>query len=501
MLVKKNLFKSNSLKVNAIFNALYQVLAILAPVITTPYVSRVFGSSLMGDYNYYYSILGYFTMIAAYGFTDYGTKMIAENRDDINKKSEIFWGIMTSKFLLSCFSLLIYLIISLVLFRGNSTAIYIFLGMSIYIISTMIDPVFYFQGEEDFVSISIRNMVMRALTITLTFVLVKDPSDLLIYTLVLSIGNLFATFIIFFSFKKNPIKRVSLNKLRIFYYLKSAFPFFMPALTSSLFIYLNQTMIGILADSTQSGYYAQSMKIITALGALAGSLSIIMSSRISYLTAKNNTKEIEKKIFQTFRCFFCVSIPLTFGLIAVCKELIPLFLGNDFIEAIPITLILSFVVIISPFNSLYSAIYYRPNNKVWIQVIILFIASLINIILCFILIPKYQGIGVSFARLGAEIIQIPFLMYFAKDRISRKSVLKSFIKPFDSGLIMLIGVYLFNRLFTIFFHKTWLLFVCEVLVGAIIYFVLEILFKDQFVMDMLNLVLKKVKSFLKKANK
>lgn len=49
-----------SIKKNYIYNLTYQILALMAPLITTPYVSRVLGAEAIGEYSYAYSIVYYF---------------------------------------------------------------------------------------------------------------------------------------------------------------------------------------------------------------------------------------------------------------------------------------------------------------------------------------------------------------------------------------------------------------------------------------------------------
>ena len=56
-----------SIKKNYIYNLTYQILALMAPLITTPYVSRVLGAEAIGEYSYAYSIVYYFMLAAILG--------------------------------------------------------------------------------------------------------------------------------------------------------------------------------------------------------------------------------------------------------------------------------------------------------------------------------------------------------------------------------------------------------------------------------------------------
>ena len=79
-----------SLKKNFIYNITYQILVLIIPLITVPYVSRVVGVSGIGTYSYTYSVVYYFMIIAMLGLNNYGNRTIAMIRDDKEKLSKTF---------------------------------------------------------------------------------------------------------------------------------------------------------------------------------------------------------------------------------------------------------------------------------------------------------------------------------------------------------------------------------------------------------------------------
>ena len=74
------------IKKNFTYNFLYQVLILIIPLITTPYISRVIGTTL-GDYVFDYNIATYFVLFAMLGLSNYGNRTIAANQDDREKVS------------------------------------------------------------------------------------------------------------------------------------------------------------------------------------------------------------------------------------------------------------------------------------------------------------------------------------------------------------------------------------------------------------------------------
>ena len=78
-----------SIKENYIYNLMYQLMAILIPLVTTPYISRILGATAIGDYSYTSGIVSYFGLVAATGTVNFAQKKIAvyeSQSTDIQKR-------------------------------------------------------------------------------------------------------------------------------------------------------------------------------------------------------------------------------------------------------------------------------------------------------------------------------------------------------------------------------------------------------------------------------
>ena len=475
-----NLFKTKSIKINAIFNGIYQILSMLVPMITAPYVSRVLGPDNNGIYSYFYSIVTYFVLIATFGFADYGIKAIAEVRDDKEKRSKTFFSIMINKLLLGALTIIAFFIFTFVLYSNDLNSLYIFLALSCFIFAAILDPTFYFQGQERFVSISLRNITVRIVTTIFIFVLVKDINDLLIYSLVMGLGQLAATLIMYFSFGRKELCFTKISfKEDILPNIKNSFSYFLPALAVTLFYSLNQTLLGLFGyEDAESGYFGQAAKIIQILQLLAGSLSIISLSRMSYLFAKKDFNEIRNKVKKIFSAFWPCVLPLVFGISAISYIFVPAFLGDEYFKSIYCVLIMAPAILFSPLNTLIGNIYFRPMNKIGLQTLIIFGASVANIIVCCCLIPFTQSIGASIGRTVAEFIQLPFLIFFSYKFINYKDVFMPSIKPLISSVVMAVAVFLFIYFVNL---NVWVEIVVAIIIGAALYYLLEMIFRDEFV--------------------
>ena len=93
--------KKKELKVNLLLSTLYQVLTMALPLITAPYVARVLGVDGTGIYSYTHAYVMYFMLFGTLGTGSYGTREIARNRDDKEKRSKVFWEIAILSFITS----------------------------------------------------------------------------------------------------------------------------------------------------------------------------------------------------------------------------------------------------------------------------------------------------------------------------------------------------------------------------------------------------------------
>ncbi|WP_254425829.1 oligosaccharide flippase family protein [Lactococcus garvieae] len=84
---------------NYILNSSYQLLIVIIPIITIPYISRVLGPEGIGLNTFTSAIAQYFILAGSIGITTYGNREIAYHQQDKAKRSQIFWEISFLRFI------------------------------------------------------------------------------------------------------------------------------------------------------------------------------------------------------------------------------------------------------------------------------------------------------------------------------------------------------------------------------------------------------------------
>ena len=176
-----------SIKKNYIYNLMYQILLVILPLITTPYISRILGSENIGIYSFTSSIVAYFILFGSLGVALYGQREIAFFQENKIKRSEIFWQVNIIKWFAMIISIAAYIFTFCL--SGEYTIYYQILILEL--IANMLDISWYYQGLEDFKTTVIRNMIVKALCIACIFLFVRTPNDLPLCFIIYSVSNIF----------------------------------------------------------------------------------------------------------------------------------------------------------------------------------------------------------------------------------------------------------------------------------------------------------------------
>ena len=147
-----------SVKKNFIYNLSYQILIMILPLITTPYISRIIGPERNGIQSYTYSIVNYFVLFAMLGVNNHGNRSIAMVRNDKEKLKRTFMSIYSVQFIMSAIMIALYSIYIIFIAKENKI---IFIIQAIYIISALLDINWFFFGIEQFKLTVIRNTIVK----------------------------------------------------------------------------------------------------------------------------------------------------------------------------------------------------------------------------------------------------------------------------------------------------------------------------------------------------
>ena len=419
---------------NYAYNLSYQLLVIILPIITTPYVTRVFSSDDLGTYGYFNSIVTYFILLATLGVANYGTKVISGHRKEIEKN---FWGIYSLQLGATVLSLSLYALLSLTLpFMQNPVA-YI-LGLSL--VSKGLDISWLFQGMEDFKKITVRNTMVKLLGVASIFLFVKKPSDLYLYIILLVGYDLLGQLSMWLPAREH-IGKPHLDLVYAKQHIKPVVLLFLPQIAISLYITLDRTMLGALSSTKDVGIYDQALKLLNILLTLVTSLGSVMLPRVSNLLSSGNQKAVNKLHEMSFLVYNLVIFPMIAGILIVNKDFVNFFLGQDFQDARYAIAIMVFRMFFIGWTNIMGIQILIPHNKNREFMLSTTIPAVFSVGLNLLLIPPLGYIGASIVSVATEGLVWLIQLYFTRSYLKEVKILPSMLKILLAALLMYGALY------------------------------------------------------------
>ncbi|UEG54947.1 flippase [Mucilaginibacter daejeonensis] len=420
------------MKKNLLYNILLTVSQFILPLISFPYASRIIGPQGIGTVNFVDSFTQYFVLIAALGIPYYGVREIAKVKDDNEKKyklfSEIFFIHIVSAVIIS----LVYLLVSLFIPQLHRNLSLVYIGVSI-IMANVFSLEWFFQGIGEYSYIAIRSILVRSLSVLLLFVLLKNSKQVEVYYLILAsvfILNGISNFL--YIHKK---VRISFSNLKLDQHFKPLLVILSSSLAISVYVYIDNILLGFLQNDEAVGYYSTSVKIVKIPLALLGAISTIIIPQISNFYHKGNIDEVRSLIDKSFNFVCLFGLPVMIGLTLNAEFLITIFAGEKFKNAIIIVEILSPIIFLIGLNNLFGVQILTPIGKEKFLLRGVIVGMIFSLIINLLLVPKYSYIGSAIANVITEIIVTAFCFKYSKKFIKYTPDLKVLSQSFFVSIL------------------------------------------------------------------
>lgn len=474
-----------SIKKNYVFNLSYQILLLITPLITTPYVSRVLGADGIGTVSYAESIVSYFVLFATMGITTYGQREISYVQQSVEERSIVFWNTKILEFVTSGLMLIIYLLFSIF---QKSSLIYIILSCNI--VAVFFDITWLFQGLEEFGKIVFRNFIFKFISIAYIFIFVRAKDDLILYAVGLTLFTALSNLSLWFYLPKYVVK-IKREDIKPFKNFKVVLSLFIPTIAIQIYTVLDKTMIGIITqDSFENGYYEQAIKLSKMVLTIVTSLGTVMIPRIGYYFKEGNQKVIRDLMYRGYQFVWFLGIPLCFGLVMVSSNFVPWFFGDGYDKVAVLLKVLAFLILAIGINNVTGMQYLIPTGRQNLFTVTVLIGAAVNFILNSILIYFYKSVGAAVASVIAESTIAVVQIIWVRKELSPWEIVRRGKNYYIAGAVMVCILLVLNKYLSSGIINTAILIIC----GACSYFAVLLILRDEFFLTNVNSVMAKVRA-------
>lgn len=400
-----------------IMNGILTMSSIIFPLITFPYVSRILLPTGNGKINMALSVVAYFAMFAQLGIPTYGVRACAKVRDDKEELSRVVHELLMIGLMVTVAVYVAFAgaVIFVPKFRAEKE-LYMIVGATILL--NTIGAEWLYRALEKYTYITVRSVIFKLVAIVAMFLLVKEPSDYLIYGAIAIFAGSASNILNFLNLKKLIyVKRVGGYKLKR--HMKMIIVFFSMSVATTVYTNLDNIMLGFMKGDEAVGYYSAAVKIKTLLVALITSASTVLLPRASYYVDKGLLDDFYAILKKAMHLVVALAVPCAAYFMLYAREGILLLSGSEYEGAIvPMIIIMPTIILIGMSNVIGIQMLVplgREKDVLYSEIA----GATADFILNLILIPIIGVAGAAVGTLVAEIVVLMWqLVCIRKDKTS-----------------------------------------------------------------------------------
>lgn len=484
----KQKVNNEKLKLNAVMGLINALVNTIVPVFTFIYVARKLNPFGLGINQFATSLVAYFAIFASFGIPLYAVKKLAQTKDDKTKfkkqASELFFfSIITS--LLALFVFILFVLIS----DKTNTNLPVYLVYGVMIIANVFSVEWFYQAREKFTYITVRNVLIKTITLVALLLFIKGEGDYLLYAIISVASTLLyagVNFVGFFKWVKPSTKNISLKT-----HIKPIAYVFVFNLAATLYLYIDYTMLGFLLKNdfeNAVGQYSVAAKIPRSITLIISSLNAVLLPRLAYNIKRKEQQEVNNLLRNSFSIIFAFALPACVGMVLLADKIVPFFCGAEYTAAILTTQVLAFSILPVALTDLFGLQVFYIKNKMWKTILSCSLGASVNIILNFILIPTHSHLGAGIANLiGILVVLVVQLVLGWKDLNFKKFTWDNFATIMSAGVMLGVLILLKSKLYAVSIINIVLL----VVIGMAVYGVSLLIFNHKYLKSTLMSFYKK----------
>lgn len=478
--------KQNSLAKNSIFNVIYTITNILFPLLTSAYISRILLPVGVGTVAYAQNIASYFATAAALGIPSYGIREVAKIKGERGNLNKIFTELMTINAVSTTVATISY--ISFIALYNSITDINLYIACGAVVFLNYINVDWLYQGEEEYIYISCRSILIKVLAFMALLIFIKTREDYILYAWISSLatgGNYLFNIVhsrkyVSFDFKNLELKKhfapIAILAMSIF--------------LSSIYSKIDTTMLGTMATDIQVGFYSNAHKAVNIIIGVGTAISAVFLPRLSY-SYNSGQDEFEKLINKGIQILSFILFPLSVGLLILADDAVTILYGPAFMESAKIVQIFVPLILIRGFGNLlcYQLVLCTGNEK---QRLPAYIAgALSNILLNAILIPVLAGRGAAIASVCSEFLLNSYQLIKMKKMLRYSIDFKAVFQGSCSAAMMGVVVCLIDKCLGL---PVIMAVIVAFIGGCITYVVINCLVRNDIMLNIVGTIKEKLRN-------
>ncbi len=407
------------------------------------YSARVLGASEWGVFSYAISLIAFITVFTDIGISPILVRETAKSRDNATAQKEILSTSFFLKLILLAFGVVVVIFTAPQLTAVAGVKAILPIVVFILIFDTFRDFGFYLiRAMEKMEWEAMLYMTTNAAIVVLGFIFLKFSPKVALFTLSYALGTgvgLAATIFVLRKHFSGIFSNYSSAWAKSI--LTSAWPFAISGALGALMINTDILIIGWLRSAQDVGLYSVGQRIVQLLYVLPAVLSTSLFPTLARLAGKDD-KKVSLAVERVLSFVYLAAIPMALGSVILGKGIINFVFGSGYADAVSSFQVLGITMLIDFPVAILSGMVFAYNRQKKLMIYSA-IGGILNVVLDFILIPKFGIVGSAFATLAAQILSNIYLHWTAR-RLNNFVVLPHLKKVFFASAVMAVAILSMN---------------------------------------------------------
>jgi len=313
-----------------------------------------------------------------------------------------------------------------------------------------------YVGTERMQYISISWIINRGLYALLVFIWASQTASVLVVSVCWFIGTTAGTLfmlVIFWQQYKGFSFRLNWQTWRNM--LSASIPMALAYFMTQVYYNFDTIMLKFMKGDEIVGWYNAAYKLVLLLIGFGGLVSTTILPSMFRLY-KRSTEELGKFMHTTFRVLVVVGLPIAVSGLFFSGEIIQLVYGAEYINSV-LALTILFWTVFTVFANIPFATCLLGAHRQTKYLLCVSIGAVVNLVLNFLLIPKFSLYGAAAATVITEVIVLNLLIWYSRKVIPIRLV-DVLVRGCPASLVL-----------AIFFYLVSLNLIAKAAIGFVIY--------------------------------
>lgn len=402
--------------------------------VATAILARRLGVEGLGLLSFAAAVAGYFGLALTTGFGEIGAREVARHPDEAMKIAAD--GTLV-RLIIAVFGAVAVAMAALLLVKEPDARIVVLLS-TLSLFSLAIDTSWVYKGLERNRVVAAGMLASQIIYLAGVVAFVRNPASVVRVPVIQFTGELLAALgLLFLLFEKfsRPSIRGGMALARQSGYIT------LSRVMRSLIVTFDVILLGLLATRRDVGLYSAGYRICYLMMAVAVATHVVFAPSVARATLVGSTA-VRQVLERSVALTATVMLPLVVGAAVLADRLLALLFGDQFASGARALRLLALSIALLALHGTTRSIFVA-QHQTKLEAMIFTVAAALNIVLNFVLIPRFGIVGAAFATVAAEALIFAICIAWLA-RLGASFPALQLLRPLVASLIMGAGLLRFG---------------------------------------------------------